>query len=516
MQATHIKDKKTAEQIAQKIASAKLNSVFILVYYWGGKSFFRTDHAPHLNDTINKEDLFRYFIEECHKRGIKVFARISNGHEGARGTDGILSDHPQWQIQNIYGERRRWFDLGKKDVKELQMKLLSDLLNNYPVDGIQLDYIRFPSPDYCYCEECRGDFQNYYHIDPIELYYALPISLYLVSVPLQKITGAKVIARFENGTPAITFKEHELGWLLFFNWQINRSSLPLFLQILRNALEGHKRVYIPLPRKELGYEEDGFAEILKALKNARIDLKMIGRFEDIEVGNSLLLLPALQRLGDKVVDELKNFLSTGGEIIVSLGREGIIGGRGWETLLGIGERGRALKGYYSIIPVENHPLLPVFPDTPQKRRELIVKWADFRKELITSLVGEFYKKLKVFNSGHLLSAAVFYNRSSAEGVLQDWYKWLESGIIDFVAPMAYVDDKRLRSALKEWKGYDPTLEKIIPGLSIYQVKNGKEVPKGKQAVLRQIKIIKDEGARGFILFSLPFLTEDLARELAKL
>jgi hypothetical protein len=82
--------------------------------------------------------------------------------------------------------------------------------------------------------------------------------------------------------------------------------------------------------------------------------------------------------------------------------------------------------------------------------------------------------------------------------------------------MAYVDDARLISALREWKQADPNLEKIIPGLSLYEVKNGKEVGKDYRKVVRQIELIRREGARGFILFSLPFLTDDLVKYLSSL
>ena len=46
MQATQIKDEKTAELIAERIASAKLNSVFVLVFFWGREKFFQNGLRP--------------------------------------------------------------------------------------------------------------------------------------------------------------------------------------------------------------------------------------------------------------------------------------------------------------------------------------------------------------------------------------------------------------------------------------------------------------------------------------
>ncbi|MBC7326617.1 family 10 glycosylhydrolase [bacterium] len=515
MQATQIRDRESAEKIAQRIASAKLNAVFVLVYYWGGKSFFRTDYAPLAQENLKDDDLFYYFVQECHKRGIKVFARFSNGQEGGKGSDGILSLHPDWQIENAKGEKRRWFDLGKKEVRDFQLKLIADLLKDYPVDGVQLDYIRFPSNDYCYCEECRSGFRKIYGVDPLDLLYGIPISLSIHSKPLVKVVTAKVLARFDNGTPAITIKENSSkGWLLFFNWTVDENSFPLFSRTLWRALEGEGTILIPLQRNGLSYDKENFQLMLKLLKEGGYKWGMLGELKQLDPNNLVVLIPGLETIGEDVSKDLEEFVNKGGRVIVTLGRRGIKGSS-IEDILGVSGLSDVMRGKHYILPVETHPLIPMFSDN-NERRKLIEEWLSYRKALITSFVEEVFRMLKGHSDSLQLSAAVFYNKISADRVLQDWYNWIEEEIVDFLAPMAYVDDGRLLSAIKEWKRYDPELKRIIAGLSIYKVVRGREVSKGKNEVMRQLEILKREGAKGFILFSLPFLTDELVKELAKL
>lgn len=514
MQATQIKDERTAELIVERIASAKLNAVFVLVFYWGGKSFFKTELAPLAYDPANDSDLFSYFIEQCHRRGIKVFARFSNGLVGGKAGEGILAQNPQWQIENKEGVRSRWFDLGKREVRDFQLGLISELLNKYPVDGVQLDYIRFPSRDYCYCEECRDFFKKLYNLDPLSLPYALPTRFLVTSTPLTHLCGAKLLARLDNGVPGITIREYGDGFLLLLNWQIDNNSVQLFLDILRRAVEG-KKIVILSPRAEVGYDEHGYGLILQILRRANLKWEMVKEVSECNPKETLLLFPALKRLRGTLCDDIGKFLNTGGRAIVSLSKEGIEG-KECNELLGVCGKGRKLKGNHILIPLQEHPLIPVLQGGEGERREIWGKWVDFRKELITSFVKEVYQLTKRMSNALLLSAAVFYNKASAERVLQDWYGWLDMGIVDFVAPMAYVDDARLLSALKEWKQADPNLEKIIPGLSIYEMRNGREVAKDYRKVVKQIELIRKEGARGFILFSLPFLTDDLVKYLSSL
>jgi uncharacterized lipoprotein YddW (UPF0748 family) len=43
---------------------------------------------------------------------------------------------------------------------EILAKLMTEAVTKYPADGLQLDRIRYPSADFCYCDYCREHFQR--------------------------------------------------------------------------------------------------------------------------------------------------------------------------------------------------------------------------------------------------------------------------------------------------------------------------------------------------------------------
>jgi len=42
-------------------------------------------------------------------------------------------------------------------------------MDNYDVDGVHMDYIRYDSEDVCFCQRCRSGFKTEIGIDPIEI-----------------------------------------------------------------------------------------------------------------------------------------------------------------------------------------------------------------------------------------------------------------------------------------------------------------------------------------------------------
>ena len=76
--------------------------------------------------------------------------------------------------------------------------------------------------------------------------------------------------------------------------------------------------------------------------------------------------------------------------------------------------------------------------------------------------------------------------------------------------MAYTpSNDSLESQLAEWKTVDPTLERIIPGLSIYQRTQAGTVTRDVALILSQHKLCMDRGARGNCYFALPYLSDPL-------
>jgi len=82
--------------------------------------------------------------------------------------------------------------------------------------------------------------------------------------------------------------------------------------------------------------------------------------------------------------------------------------------------------------------------------------------------------------------------------------------------MAYTEDNaKLREALDEWTAFDPGLDRIIPGLSIYsRAPGGTAVTRDLDLVKQQLELCRSYKARGNCFFALAYLNDALRDQLA--
>ncbi|WP_321518503.1 family 10 glycosylhydrolase [uncultured Bacteroides sp.] len=92
-------------------------------------------------------DALAFAIEECHKRGMECHAWIvaiplgKEKHVNNLGKNSITRKQPQI-CKRYQGE---WFlDPGNPGTKEYLLSLVKEVVTRYDVDGINLDYIRYP------------------------------------------------------------------------------------------------------------------------------------------------------------------------------------------------------------------------------------------------------------------------------------------------------------------------------------------------------------------------------------
>jgi hypothetical protein len=76
--------------------------------------------------------------------------------------------------------------------------------------------------------------------------------------------------------------------------------------------------------------------------------------------------------------------------------------------------------------------------------------------------------------------------------------------------MAYTtDNAKLADQLAEWKTVDAGLERIVPGLSIYQRTPQGAVTRDIPLILKQHAMCREAGSHGNNYFALPYLSEAL-------
>lgn len=121
-------------------------------------------------------------------------------------------------------------------------------------------------------------------------------------------------------------------------------------------------------------------------------------------------------------------------------------------------------------------------------------WEEFRREQVTGLLSRVYYAAKAAKPDIVISAAVFPDAdAAATDRLQDWAAWMDAGILDAVAPMAYTPDDETFQALIRGAVERVGRRRVWAGIGVYQTTF--------EGTLEKIARARSEGAQGILLFS---------------
>lgn len=135
-------------------------------------------------------DNFAHALELAHARGIRVHAWVNSllawsASEPPRDPDHILRRHPDWFVVGSDGrsivelsraelDRRRlegyYLEPRIPEVRTALRRFVLELVTRYPVDGVHLDYIRWPSAAWGFQRELRERYRGETGVDPRDLY----------------------------------------------------------------------------------------------------------------------------------------------------------------------------------------------------------------------------------------------------------------------------------------------------------------------------------------------------------
>jgi uncharacterized lipoprotein YddW (UPF0748 family) len=155
------KQKQYLIDIFDDIKSKNLNTVFFQVRT-NGVVFFKSSFEP-LTQYITGEvdgdasyDPLEFAIEQAHKRGLEIHAWI-NVVRCFTGNESIILDNPnhiskrkpEWVISDTRdGQKSLWLDPGLPEVREYISNLIVEMTENYNIDGVHLDFIRYPGRNF--------------------------------------------------------------------------------------------------------------------------------------------------------------------------------------------------------------------------------------------------------------------------------------------------------------------------------------------------------------------------------
>lgn len=139
-----------------------INNIFWLVKASEGYLYYNSSIGPvspkYMWDTLSVA------IEEAHKFGIKLHAWIVVFRDMH-----LTGQRPDLVMVDSNGRNNtEWVCPKRKEVRNRLFSLVEEIVSNYDIDGVHLDYIRYPNSSFCYCKECCEQFTSETGIDPIK------------------------------------------------------------------------------------------------------------------------------------------------------------------------------------------------------------------------------------------------------------------------------------------------------------------------------------------------------------
>ncbi len=175
-------------KVFDRMAAAGVNTVFIETVN-AGYTIYPSDVAPEQNPLTRGWDPMAAAVELAKERKMEihawvwVFAVGNRRHNRIVGKDDnypgpVLSRYPNWADQSTRGgifppENKPFLDPANPEVQDYLIRLYREILTRYDVDGLQLDYIRYPRQSgwhtASYGEASRAGFRQLTGIDPTQI-----------------------------------------------------------------------------------------------------------------------------------------------------------------------------------------------------------------------------------------------------------------------------------------------------------------------------------------------------------
>ncbi len=190
------KNRDEIEATIDKLKLAGINTIFLETYYHG-RTIYPSDVMASYGFVKQREnfsgfDPLQIWIKEAHKHGMKLHVWFETFYVGNSypysNAKNILAVKPEWANKNkkfadynaptqSVAEHNGYFlDPANPAVQEFLMSLITEIIQEYKPDGINLDYIRYPQAvaksdtySWGYTSFARKDFSALHGVDPINI-----------------------------------------------------------------------------------------------------------------------------------------------------------------------------------------------------------------------------------------------------------------------------------------------------------------------------------------------------------
>lgn len=161
-----------------KLTAANFNLVCLPVLHRGQVIYPESKFLPQDQKAIEVDkNILQWMIEQAHQRGLFVESWPEFGFyaywtkdatkDTSRGV--ILDKNPELTAIDINGlpylHNKDWGDFysfcpSNPKSHEIMLNLLCEPIQKYRFDGLNLDRIRYPTKEFCFCEYCKKQFKK--------------------------------------------------------------------------------------------------------------------------------------------------------------------------------------------------------------------------------------------------------------------------------------------------------------------------------------------------------------------
>jgi uncharacterized lipoprotein YddW (UPF0748 family) len=166
-------------KIRNAVALAKkygFNTIFVQVR-GRGDAFYDSHFEPRSEELADQPldfDPLQTAIDAAHKNGLEIHAWLNTflvWHKGRHPYSGshVVNQHPDWLVQDKQGHRRitpgpdcegGFLDPALPQVREYTKNVFMDVATRYAVDGIHMDYVRYPHEGYSFSTAALREFRE--------------------------------------------------------------------------------------------------------------------------------------------------------------------------------------------------------------------------------------------------------------------------------------------------------------------------------------------------------------------
>lgn len=144
-----------------------------LAHMDSGETFYKSSIAPIAKDYKDWDfDALEYTINFAHNNNMKVYAWIPQFHDKVpiNNNPDLQMKYFDWENILNYNPNNEYFlNPISEEVQNYQISIIEEVTENYDIDGIFIDWIRFDDYNMDFSLETRNKFQNLTNINPLEI-----------------------------------------------------------------------------------------------------------------------------------------------------------------------------------------------------------------------------------------------------------------------------------------------------------------------------------------------------------